>query len=209
MSLPVDESKFLIIANWFRTLIQSEISIEDISKIIVAFARFYEVFDDYDGEVVAITDNGTIATVLMREVSAGFSIYCKQTIPNETKQVFTWKVKCCRMKMDAYWGVGFDAVHNEPQYRDYFYNDYGANNYIFEAGGDIWRCGERVDDHKTSGWTEGDIVSLIYDGANRELSISINDKPDENSKLRVEESEGGFRAVLFMSCYHDKAELLQ
>ena len=53
------------------------------------------------------------------------------------------------------------------------------------------------------------IVILIYHGAARELSISVNGERDHNSSLNVHDSARGFRAVLVLSYQKDKAELLQ
>ena len=64
-------------------------------------------------------------------------------------------------------------------------------------------------DQTILGWEEGDVVKLKYNGANRELSILINDQQDDNSVLNVPECEQGFRAVLVLGSTQDKAELLQ
>ena len=110
MSL-ADGGKLLIITNWFRKVCESNISIDDICKVIIEFAKMYEQFDGYDKAGVAITNNGTIATV-HQFTHSGWPIYCKNIIPDEAKQTFTWKIRCCKIGMYKYWGIGFDAVEN-------------------------------------------------------------------------------------------------
>ena len=208
MSYLTNHDKLLVISNWFRKLGDSNIRIDDICKIILQFAKVYEHFDAYDKEGVEITGNGSIATAL-RFTDTSFPIYCKRIIPYKTKQIFTWKFKCLHTVSNKYWGIGFDAMENAPIYNEYFHNKSGRNNYLYKPNGDIWKSGNPIGDQRTSGWKQGDMIILIYNGAARELSISVNGERDHNSSLNVNESVRGFRAVLVLSYQKDKAELLQ
>ena len=183
---------------------QSNISIDDISKIIMDFSRMYDQFYDYDDQSITLTENGMIA-VCKRIYS---TTYCNVNIPNQTKQTFEWKFKCNRMKNDNYWGIGIDAVQNEPEYRYYFYNDTSKINYYYKANGDMWAHGAQNSKRTTAGWKKGDIVTLTYNGVDRKLWILINNELDENSILLVEDSEGGFRVAVYMGSYNDEIELL-
>ena len=211
MSYVGEHHKLLIIANWFRTLVQSEILIEDICKIIVAFGKLYDRFLHYDRMDVEVTKDGTVA----RNLKFGNrSIYCKFNVPNQTKSTFKWRFKCCQMGDAEYWGIGFDATRNPIKWNDYFYNVKGNINYIYKANGDMWDCGKKITHdsnviiNKTPGWKQGDIITLIYNGKDRILSISINDEHIENSILKVKDSEGGFRVAVFMDQGNEQIELL-
>ena len=208
MSHLTDNEKLLIIVSWFRKSVNSDISIDDICKIIVEFAKMYAQFDGYDKQGVKITGNGTIATAQDSPIR-NYHIYCKRIIPNKTKQILSWKFRCWEMKNRKYWGIGFDAVENEPIYSGYFHDKPGRISYLYKPNGEIWKCGERIRDQLIRGWNEGDIVTLTYDGSDRELSISVNDEQDHNSLMKIAKSERGFRAVLVLSYQKDKAELLQ
>ena len=203
-----DEHNILIISNWFRTLLQSNITIHDICKIIIQFSKMYEQFVDYNETNVEVTKDGTVATVV--DLTGG-SIYCKLNIPNETKQIFRWKFKCWKMASKKFWGIGIDAIQNPSLHDDYFYNKYEVDevDYLYTACGDVWECGTILEDEFTLGWERGDIVTLIYNGNNRELSISVDDIPDESSITKVEESEGGYRVAIYLGVINDKIEILQ
>ena len=102
MSYISDQQRVLIIANWFRKLDDSNISIGVICNIIVEFAKMYERFDAFDKAGVKITGNGTIALV-QKFTHSSYPIYCKRIIPNETQQLFTWKFKCWNIVNKKYW----------------------------------------------------------------------------------------------------------
>ena len=205
-----DDYKSLIVANWFRKSVASEISIDDICKIIIAFAKIYDRFAGYDETTVQVTHDGTVATNI---TFGNRSIYCKLIIPNQTNETFKWKFKCCQMGDPLYYGIGIDAIKNETAYNDYFYNIRANINYIYKANGDMWECGERITDspavNRTAGWTKDDMITLIYNGRDRRLSVSINNEHDEDSILKVEESKGGFRVVVFMDETGEQIELLR
>ena len=201
------EGKILIITSWFRTLVQSNISIVNISNIIVDFCKMFEQFDESDEKWqyrINITDNGRIA----RKICTGnCSIYCKFIIPNQTKEIFNWRFKCCNMTDPKRWGIGIDAVENKPQYNWHFYSGRRNVSYFYKANGDIWNCGGVRYKKKTAGWSEGDIITMIYNGRARTLSISINEVHDQNSTLTCEQIEG-YRVAVFMHGKEDMIELL-
>ena len=136
----------------------------------------YDKFHSYDPDKVKVNQQGTIATVIE---SAANCIYCKLNIPNVTEEILTWKFKCQSMKYRSWWGIAIDAMQNPPNY-----NEADRINYMYKADGDIWECGNKVNG-RTSGWYEGDIVTLLYKGSRRELSIYVNGKHDINSVMSV------------------------
>ena len=165
----------------------------------------FDQFNDCDKDRIEISGDGAIA----RALTGYCGVYCKFTIPNDTKEIFKWYFKCHSMISPQYWGIGIDAVRNNPEYSWYFYNDSSKVNYFYKANGDIWKHGIRRADIKTAGWGKGDMIVLIYNGNHRKLSISINGEHDGNSVLTVEEQEGGFRVAAYMGHSRDQIELLQ
>lgn len=212
MSFTDDDQKLLIISNWFRQSSNSNISIDNICKIIIEFSKMCDKFIAY-GYNAQITNNGLVAT---NTKYGSRSIYCEFNIPNETQQTFTWKFMCCSMLFSNFWGIGIDAMKNAPKYNSCFYSTDDKINYFYKANGGIWQYGRclsgyngQQDDKITSGWKKEDIITLKYNGKVRELSIAVNETYDKKSILNVKESEGGFRVVAFMNSKGDQIQLLQ
>ena len=59
-----------------------------------------------------------------------------------------------------------------------------------------------------SGWSEGDEITLEFNGNNKLLSIKINDKPKENATIKVMENNQGYRMVLYLGERGDMGQLL-
>ena len=97
-------------------------------------------------------------------------------------------------------------MKNDKKYNHWFYA-YNTTNYYYKANGDKWMHALKAD-RKSAGWNEGDIITLVYNGCHRQLSLLINNKHDENSIQEVEECEGGFRVVVYLYSLGDKIELL-
>ena len=163
-----------------------------------------ERFVGYDNERIKVTKTGKKA---IHNHHSYASIYGNITIPNETSKRYTWLTKCIQYDGDYEWAIGICSAQHK--YCDeYYYNRADAISYAYEASGSMYQCGERIKDKETSGWNSGDIITLCYDGINREISISINDKNEQISTLKVEDNPQGFKLCVFMQYGGDKVEIV-
>ena len=173
-----------------------------------------ERFVGYDNKRIKVTKTGKKAEVKIKNddyiangASLSASIYGNITIPNETSKKIKWRIKCIKSSSREFWAVGICSAQHK-YYDNFYYRQTDTISYAYKANGQMFQCGEWIQDKKISGWDEGDIITLCYDGINREISISINNKHEQISTLKVKDNPQGFKLCVFMGCPGDKVEIV-
>ena len=177
----------------------------DIPPLIIHWCLlFYHIpekfagFDAYYGE---IGDDGRYAKNVS-SINFYATIYGHKIVQFDGKQIHEWKVRCS--KVSVQWGIGIEVGNVE--YENYWTES--KDGYTYLSGGEIINCRAMLSDRTTSGWSTGDVITLKFNEISNNLSISINDKIEMKSSLKVKDTEHGYKLVLYFCSTDDSAELL-
>ena len=150
---------------------------------------------------IRITDYGIKAEAIKY---GGDSVY-GSIIANDLNKEHIWKIKCVKGFQHAACtcAVGLtDATHQS--YGTYFYaND---NSYAYKADGGI-RNNKINIQNKTSGFKQGDELTILYSPSSKVLSLSINDEYQEDADIEIPDNPNGYKLAIYLYNMGDKIHL--
>ena len=172
----------MILEYWFRVLIGSDISIDDISKITVAFANEFEMFDEsLSHKSLKIEIEGQIIYKDEHEWSSanGFGNFIASK-----GRIYHWTIKVIEA-LDQHLNIGIieaDAWKETLKKQNWWNSSYGYSYY--GADGELWHDAQQGKVYGES-YTAGDIIHIWVDLQDEKpnLSFSKNDKKYDEIKI--------------------------
>ena len=150
---------------------------------------------------ISITNNGTTATNVKYGVWA--TVIDPSTIKCSSDKAYIWKVKCVKYKYAGCWSIGIHAADKAYDDRYFMCKDL---SYSYTANGDAYDCKKKIKG-ASSGWQNGDILSVSYSPKMKQLSLAINNKKQSHS-MKIKDNPNGYKMAICMSRTVDCAELM-
>ena len=156
----------------------------------------------YHGDKPLISIDGNIATNISDVIA---SLHGSLVIPSQSFIKYIWKIKFIKYTDAGAVNIGIHAA-NLNYYNDYFVNENWS--YAYDASGAGWDC-DNVVSFASSGWKQGDTVSITYSGVTKSLSLSINDIYQKGSVIKVKDNDHGYKLGIYMGYEHDAVQLME
>lgn len=167
-----ESQRQMIVQHWFRKLIASAITIQDILKIILAYSNIFDMFDKSTShELIKIEKDGTLIDGNLGRKSTAFG-----TMTASPGVKYHWQLNIIKSGSgtDNRINIGIveaDMCNNKDTwwFAKYGYSYYSPNGKIFTYG---------VQKHYGDTFGKGDIIDVWLDlqDSNTTLSYSKNDK---------------------------------
>lgn len=184
----------LIIENWFRKLCNSDISIQDIAKVIIEFGNQFEGFIEWtDSKHVEISED--LSTVIQND--AGEDIDCTFhgmaiAVPGAT---YHWQLKILEADRSMNIGIVVSDFYDESTEGYSFWETLSGYSW-YSGDGYIWHENQHILPGNPLQYGEGDIIDIWLDlkdynklsfGKNAEKDgVSCQVMQDKSYRLVVE-----------------------
>ena len=161
-----------------------------------------EKFIEYNSNI-HISNAGRKATNIA-SIIAGASVYGAIRIKNNTQKIYKWTIKCLRCSDIFSWAIGI-ADATLAHYDGNF--DHRENTYSYRLMGHSFSETERKN-KATSGWDAGDILTLVYNGTDRKLSLLINGTNQTRGDMSIKHNAAGYKFAAFLCTKSDALEIM-
>ena len=208
--MSASEQRKIIVEYWFRVLIGSDISIDDILKIALRFAKEYEKFSYHpllSEEALMIEDDGRIVrktTFNFQECNTFGTVTAKQS------HLYHWKIKVMEMQ-DNFLNIGVVEANKCEQCLS------TNNAWYFESFGYSYYAGDGKIYHKKklrSCWSYGDkygvddIIDIWLDLRDNKNQLSFAKNEKKFGKAADVKDSTDYKLAISMYARQKKIELM-
>ena len=163
-----NQKRALILEYWFRVVMGSDVSIKDISKIVLRFADPYEAFDKSTNWGIKVEKSGTLLSKLELTLN-WLNVY--GTVIAKEAALYHWQLKVIDFDEPSGLNIGIATANTRH------YQGWAPSSYLYcNEDGKLWHESRRNDYGDSFG--KGDIIHVwlnLKDNLN-EIYFGKNDK---------------------------------